>query len=228
MPVALNYDRVLEDRSLILELIDQDLRPGRLRQLAGVTSYLLGNLARLSTGNLRRYGRVAVNFGTPVSTRKWVAAHGRIMERSREARAPELQALADELMGRVAAIVPVPPVPLVAAALLSFGETLIGHQALLERLGDFRTHLLATGAKLIQPDRSPDDIFDRAWRTLRMRRLVVREGDAYVMLPRHRPLLEYYANSIRHLLPRIEAEPAMHPAREPDPSLPKLKPWRPR
>src|SRR2546422_3912551 len=39
------------------------------------------------------------------------------------------------------------------------------------------------------------DVWDRAWRMLRMRRLVVADGDSLVVLPRGRPLLEYYANS---------------------------------
>ena len=34
-----------------------------------------------------------------------------------------------------------------------------------------------------------------------MRRLVVRDGSSYLILPNARPLLQYDANSIRHLLP---------------------------
>jgi hypothetical protein len=34
-----------------------------------------------------------------------------------------------------------------------------------------------------------------------LRRLVHYQGDAMVILPSQRPLLEYYANSVRHLLP---------------------------
>src|SRR5688572_16644832 len=45
VPVALNYDRVLEDRSLIRELIDQEDRPSRLAQLGTVLSYLASNTA---------------------------------------------------------------------------------------------------------------------------------------------------------------------------------------
>jgi hypothetical protein len=79
---------------------------------------------------------------------------------------------------------------------------------------------------LIQPERSAEEILERAWRMLSMRRLVVRHGDGYVLLPRQRPLLEYYGNSVKHLLPTVEFEPSMHPAREPDPHLPRLAPWR--
>jgi len=73
VPVAINYDRVLEDRSLIRELVDEGRRPGRLSQLVTVSSYLVRNVGRLLTGRLKRYGRVAVNFGTPRSVRAWLA-----------------------------------------------------------------------------------------------------------------------------------------------------------
>ncbi len=228
MPVALNYDRVLEDRTLIMELVDEGARPGRLRQLAGVTHYVLINLARLMTGNLKRYGRAAVNFGTPVSLREWVGRNPGVLQLLKEERLPRIQALADEVMGRVAEIIPVTPVPLVAAALLSFRNTAVRREALLERLDSFRDQLLERGAKLVQPERDPAAILDRAWRTFTMRRLVVRAGSDYIVMPRQRPLLEYYANSLKHLLPAVESEPAMHPAHEPDASLPKLRAWQPR
>ena len=222
VPVALNYDRVLEDRSLILELVDPPVRPGRAKQLAGVLHYLGFNFVRLITGNLRRYGRVAVNFGTPLSLRSWLSHNPGVLELPKEPRLERLQALADDLMQRIAAILPVTPVPLVAAALLSFDETLVRHSDLLERLDELRDHLITSSAKLVQPERSVATILDRGWRTLRMRRLVVRQGDCYLVLPKQRPLLEYYANSIRHLLPDRDRPVEMHPAREPDRDLPKL------
>jgi glycerol-3-phosphate O-acyltransferase len=88
--------------------------------------------------------------------------------------------------------------------------------------------LLEREARLVQPDRSADAILDRAWKMLTMRRLVVRAGDDYLIMERQRPLLEYYANSVKHLLPAVHVESLMHPAHEPDPSLPGLKAWTPR
>lgn len=225
VPVAINYDRVLEDRTLIAELLDEGRRPGRVRQFLGVVSYVGTNLLRLVTGRLRRYGRVAVQFGQPVSLREWMGRSPGVLHLAKRERLPRVQEVADEVMDRVASIVPVTPVPLVAAAILSFGRTLIAHDALLEAIERYRDHLRHTGARLIRPERAPADILERAWRTLDMRRLVVREKGGYVVLPRHRPLLEYYANSVRHLLPSTAYEPTMHPDRGPDDSLPKLKPW---
>jgi glycerol-3-phosphate O-acyltransferase len=142
VPVALNYDRVLEDRTLIRELIDEQNRPGRLHQLASVLHYVVANTLRLLSSRLKRYGRVAINFGTPVSLRQWNADNPGALQLPKEERLNKLRALADEVMIRIAAIIPVTPVPLVSAALLSFGETMVRHSDLLDRIDAYRDHLI--------------------------------------------------------------------------------------
>ncbi len=223
VPVAINYDRVLEDRALTRELIDEHERRGRWHQLSTVAQYLLFNFVRLLTGNLKRYGKAAVNFGAPVSVREWSAQNPGVLENSRQDRLPRLQELADEIMSRIETIMPITPVPLVAAALLSFGETLIEREELLDRIDEYRDHLRRSGGKLVRQEQGAVAIMDRAWRMLKMRRLVVKNGGSYVILPHQRPLLEYYANSVRHLLPEQPKRRPMHPAHDMDPSLPRLR-----
>ena len=225
VPVALNYDRVLEDRSLIRELITEGDRPSRLAQFGTVVSYLMSNTARLLTGRLKRYGRVAVNFGTPLSLRAWLkAAPQDILTLPKEQRLPQLERLAREMQTRIGAIVPVTPVPLAAAALLSFGQTVVGKDALLERMDQLRDRLMEVNGKVVRGGARIAEVWDRAWRMLRMRRLVVADGDTLVVLPRGRPLLEYYANSIAHLITIRGPRMPFHKSHEMDPTLPRLNP----
>ncbi len=219
VPVAINYDRVQEDLTIIMELLPDHERSGRLRQLTTVLHYLFFNTVRLLTGNLKRYGRVAVNFGTPISLKDWAARNPDVLRLPREERLPKLQQLARQVMDRIADIMPITPVPLVAAAILSFGTTVVQKKKLLELLDQYRDHLRLTGAKLVQKDRPVEVILDRAWLTLRMRRLVVREGENFVIQAAQKPLLEYYANSIAHLLPTGNLEVTMNPAADGDISL---------
>ncbi|HEY7684469.1 MAG TPA: 1-acyl-sn-glycerol-3-phosphate acyltransferase [Gemmatimonadales bacterium] len=201
VPVGMNFDRVLEDRTLIRELIDERDRPGRLTQLGGVLSYVTGNVVRLLTGRLKRYGRAAVTFGTPLSLRHWLTSvPADMLTWPKESRLPQLEKLAKEMVERIGAIIPVTPVPLAAAALLSFEQTVVGRDALLERMDELRDRLRDVNAKVVRGDARIEDIWDRAWRMLRLRRLVVADGASLVILPRGRPLLEYYANSIAHLV----------------------------
>ena len=224
VPVGINFDRVLEDRSLIRELLDERDRPGRLSQLATVLSYLTHNTARLLTGRLKRYGRAAVNFGTPLSLRRWFeTAPPGVLRWPKETRLPELEKLAQEMMSRIGAIIPVTPVPLAAAALLSFEQTVIPKAALLERMDELRDRLLEVNGKVVRGGARILDIWDRAWRMLRMRRLVVADGESLIVLPRGRPLLEYYANSIAHLLPIRGPRVPFHKTHEWETELPKLK-----
>ena len=224
VPVALNYDRVLEDRSLIRELIDPRDRPGRIAQLTTVVSYVAGNAFRLLTGRLRRYGRVAVNFGTPLSLRTWLAtAPPGVLTWPKERRLPELDRLAQEMMRRIGAIIPVTPVPLAAAALLSFQQTVVAQDAVLERMDVLRDRLLEVNGKVVRGGARVREIWDRAWRMLRLRRLVVQEGTSLVILPRGRPLLEYYANSIAHLLTIRGPRLPIHKEHDRETDLPRLQ-----
>jgi glycerol-3-phosphate O-acyltransferase len=222
VPVGINYDRVFEDRTLIRELVVGVPRRSRFRQAAGVLSFAGSNIVRLLTFQLRRYGRVAVAFGSPISVRGWVATEpAGVLGLPRAERLPRIAGLAAQAMERIGAMIPVTPVCLGAAALLSFPGSLVRGEALLERLEEFREELIARGATLVHRDLPVEEVWDRAWRTFRMRGLLLRDGASYVILPSARPLLTYYANAIRHLLP-ARAQEHWSPVAEDDPSLPRL------
>src|SRR5258706_14795803 len=127
------------------------------------------------------------------------------------------------MLTRIGAIIPVTPVPLAAAALLSFGQTVITKDALLERMDQLRDRLKDVNGKVVRGGAEIAEVWDRAWRMLRMRRLVVAGGDPLVVLPRGRPLLEFYANSIAHLVPIRGPRLPFHKTHEIDTDLPRLR-----
>jgi glycerol-3-phosphate O-acyltransferase len=225
VPVALNYDRTLEDRALIQECLDPELRLSRPKQLWSTVEYMGLNTLRLFTGRLKRYGRAAVNFGTPMSLRTWLGAQATdVLALPREERLPHVQRLADDVMDGVRAVVPVTAVALASAALLSFERHVVPLEDLLERMREIRGQLLETNAKVIRADRDITETWGRARRMFRLRRIVVVAGASVAVMPRQRPLLEYYANSIAHLLPAgAEAVHRMTPADDRDESLFRLR-----
>jgi glycerol-3-phosphate O-acyltransferase len=225
VPVAINYDRTLEDRTLIRECLDPALRVGRTRQLTTVVHYVTANTLRFLTGRIRRYGRAAVNFGSPLSLRTWLAAQeADVLALPRAERLPHVQRLADEAFERVKAVIPVTPVALASAALLAFERDAVPRRDLLERMEGLRDHLLELNAKVVRADRDVAETWERAMLMFRMRRTVVEQGETVIVMPRQRPLLEYYANAIAHLLPTSpRTATPMTPALDEDRGLFKLR-----
>jgi glycerol-3-phosphate O-acyltransferase len=206
VPVAINYDRVLEDRTLLRELETGGGQPktSRLTQAREVLSFLFWNTGRLLTRRLKRSGRAAVTIGQPVSVDAWLEEHEavgvNVLALDREQRLPKIQTFCNEMLDRIGAIIPVTPVPLACAALQSFDADHVPRTHLLERMEAMRDVLLEFNGRVIRSDRDIEETFDRAYRMLRMRRMVAHSGDGFVVLPHGRPLISYYANSIVHLL----------------------------
>jgi glycerol-3-phosphate O-acyltransferase len=207
VPVAVNYDRVLEDRSLLRELASREgrARPSRLTQLVEVARYLWWNGARLVTRRWKRYGRAAVTVGAPMPLEAWFAFNADLFQLAKPERRARVQSLCDDVMSRIGELVPVTPVPLACAAIQSFDRDFIPRADLLARMLEMRNALLELNGRVIRHERGIEETFDRAWRMLRMRRVLAEEGAGYVVLPRGRELVSYYANSVAHLLGPFEA-----------------------
>lgn len=207
IPVAVNYDRVLEDRSLLLELARSEgrVRPSRLSQMGDVTRFLIWNAGRLLTGRWKRYGRAAVLVGQPLPLEPWFERESDLFDVSRPERLAKVQALSDAVMERIGRLVPVTPVALACAAIQSLESDFLPRARLLDRMEEMRDALVELNSRVIRADRDIDETFERAWRMLRMRRILVASGDGFAVLPRNRALVSYYANSISHLLGPFEA-----------------------
>ena len=206
VPVGINYDRVLEDRTLLRELESGGGKPrtSRLTQAREVASYVFWNTGRLLTRRWKRYGRAAVTIGQPVPVDAWLeeneAVGVNVLALERAERLPRIQEFCDEMLARIGAIIPVTPVPLACAALQSFDAEYVPRGRLLDRMAAMRDVLLELNGRVVRADRDIEETFDRAYRMLRMRRIIVESGDGFVVLPHGRPLISYYANSIVHLL----------------------------
>ena len=186
IPVAMNYDRVLEDRILV-----SAAKAGERRFRAGIGTigaFLMRNLWRKLRGRFRRFGTAAVSFGAPLSLAEFLTGAG---ERSTEA-------LAGELMDRVRRIVPVLPVPLTAAALLDHPDTdVAGTEA---RAGTILADLEAAGAELTLPPGGTAAAVAAGLDELVRRRIVLCDGDRLRVAEHNRAVVGFYAGSIRQLL----------------------------
>ncbi len=184
VPVALNYDRVLEDRILVAAAKHPK---GRFRARAGVVAgKTVKYLWRRLIGRYHRFGYAAVSFGTPVSLRDVAAG----------AKGDPTVPLARMLIRNIGAIVPVLPVPLVAWLILRDGpltrdEIERGFSTVLDQIPDAHMHL---------PRNNRDYAVEVGLRLLVERRILRADGDRFVAVDDQMDMLCYYANSIRHLM----------------------------
>ena len=201
VPVGLNYDRVLEDRSLIAEIDGPPPRLSTLAKTRRTLAFLWRNLRLRLSGRWHRFGYACVSFGTPVSLAAHFAEAG-LADPARAgeaARAAAIEALGTRLMGAIAAVVPALPVSLVATA-LGAGPP-VDALGLKARVGALIDRLAARGAHVHVPRADRDYAVDAGLRMFEQRHIVTIDGDGLIRIrPGEERLVAYYANAIAHLV----------------------------
>jgi glycerol-3-phosphate O-acyltransferase len=204
VPVALNYDRVLEDRTLLRSLDSEAGRRSTWFAVRTALAFWASQLGLMLRGQWHRFGYACVNFGAPLSARGWLAAHGGprggdLRALGKEQRFEVIGRLANDLMGEIARLVPVLPVSLMATVLLE-AEGPLDELELKVRASDLIEHFEARGAKLYLPRGDRDYAFHVGLRMLSLRRLVEESGEGlFSVVATERPVLAYYSNAIAHL-----------------------------
>ena len=197
IPVGINYDRVLEDRTLLRKLDPVAPRRGLLYAAAKSVAFAGANLWLMVTGRWFRFGYACVNFGRPVSMRDYVARQGLdFRELDDAARHLAVERVAASLMESIARIIPVLPVSLVATVFLRSRDTRLSELELKSATYDLIQQLEKRGAHLYVPRGDHDYAIGVGLRMLLLRRIVVAEEDLYRANPDELTLLAYYANAI--------------------------------
>ena len=185
VPVALNYDRVLEDR--ILMAADKAGERRFRGSIPTVLRFTIRQVWRMLCGRFKKFGSAAVTFGAPMSLSD--VAEG-------DAERVTMQ-IGTDLRQRINDVMPVLPVPLVASIIQDKGT--LDTAALIaetnERLGILR----AKSARLHVPETAEATV-EAGLYILLWRKLVTQEDDRISPVEAEAETLGFYANSIRHLL----------------------------
>jgi len=199
VPLGLNYDRVLEDRTLLASLDGK--KAGRLRAASGTFGFAVHNLLLMVRSEWHRFGYACVNFGSPLSMREY--CRNRNLDFQKLAGEPRRQAMANlgkELMQAVGRVVPVVPVALMASAFRDNPGRAFSELELKAEVERLLERLQAAGARVYVPRGDLDYALTVGLRMLRLRHLVDEKDGVFSANPAEEALLGYYANSIAHLL----------------------------
>ena len=211
VPVGINYDRVLEDRTLLLSLDQERRQRSKLAALGTTLGFISHNFSLMAQGRWYRFGYACVNFGTPLSARAWISQHAPdLRQADKERRIALVERFAEELMARVAAIIPALPVSLVATVMTREPTRTWTELEIKAEVKALMTRLVRAGAKVYVSRRDEDYAVGAGLRMLTLRRLVlVGEDGFYRVAAEELPLLRYYANAIAEGVAR--ADPAAAP-----------------
>lgn len=211
IPVGINYDRVLEDRTLLLDLDPAAPRPGRAAVVANAFRFVGRNLLLALRQHWYRFGYACVNFGSPLSMRAYCAGGGvDFTALAGEERRAAVEELGRTLMDAVGRTVPVVPVALVATVFARSPGRAWSELELKAELHRLIGALEGAGARIYVPRRDRDYALTVGLRMLVLRKLVEEGADGlFSAREEEMALLRYYANSIAHLLPRAVSVPAL-------------------
>ncbi|WP_147125933.1 1-acyl-sn-glycerol-3-phosphate acyltransferase [Shimia ponticola] len=182
VPVAINYDRVLEDRILV-----QAGQNGTRRfqaRISVILWFILRKLWLRVRGRFMRFGTAAVVYGDPVPISRYAADL-------------RVERLATDLMHAIQDVMPVLAVPLLSRLLVT-ADGPLDAQALQDAFhGLMTTHPQFAGNPPPTPDASKAHL-EAALQHLLQRRVISQTSDQWVVNPDDLPLLRYYAASIEH------------------------------
>lgn len=194
IPVGINYDRVVEDRSLLRSL-DSLPRRSTLYALKVIGAYTAKTAWQSLRGKRFRNGYACVNFGRPVSLQAWMN------ERSIKAgELDDVSALAEDLMQRIGNITPILPVALVTTLVIAEPERTFSSIELKACVLSLLEDLDTRGHKAYIPRGDYSYAVDVGVRMLTLRGALIDEAGLLRANPAELKLLTYYANSIAHLL----------------------------
>lgn len=200
VPVAINYDRVLEDRVLVAAG-ESGERKFRFRWRDSVR-YFVKHIFQRMTGRFLRYGYAAVSFGKPISLDEF--SKGKSGDLTRK--------IGHELMQHIRRLVPVLPIPLISRALLD-SKRPVERELLAKLACQYRNGLMNSDAHVWPKDDDPSEEIEVAINHLLMRKMVKEIDGTIDIVEDQNDLLEYYAASIAHLIDPPKQRAAKKPAK---------------
>jgi len=206
IPVGINYDRTIEDRSLLRALDPKSEKRSMWFVIRTTTGFIMRSIMLMILSRWRRYGYACVNFGTPLSVKDYCSEQGiTFSELAREDRFPEIEKLCHRLMGSIADVVPVLPVSLLSTVFLRSMDTELDILDVEKRGNELITELQERGAPVLETPRSTraHAIAD-AMDLMLLRGMITESDGKFKATPEEETILRYYANAIGHWLKETE------------------------
>jgi len=199
IPVGINYDRVIEDRSLVRRLDPDVEKRSKWFVIKTTIRFLTKTLLLSRKMRLSRFGYASVNFGNPVSAKKYCKENNmEFVNLEQESRFEHVAEIADNLMSEIRQAIPITPVALVSEVILAHRGSWTSELELkayaLKRIEELKKR----GAPIRISSNTTERVLSGALAIIEGRGWLDQEDGLYRPRAESMVMLEYYANSIAH------------------------------
>lgn len=199
IPVGINYDRVIEDRSLIRRLDASAQRRSPWFVIRTTISFIVKNALLSRKTRWRRFGYASVNFGEPVSARQYCERQQvDFSALDKDARFAQVETLARAIQQNIADVLPIVPVALMSEVLLRNRDEWQSELEIKTQCCSRIQQLAKAGAPIDISSSALENVLGSALDAMRGRGLVDEDNNLYRMKASELDIIRYYANSIVH------------------------------
>ncbi|PCI21767.1 MAG: glycerol-3-phosphate acyltransferase [Piscirickettsiaceae bacterium] len=198
IPVGINYDRVLEDRSLIRRL-DKSARNRSVWYVLRTAISFIFKVTLLSRkSRWRRFGYASVNFGEPISAKQYCEKNTLDFSAlETEERFSRVDTLAQFIMKRISHVVPILPSALMSATLIEHANSWKSELELKVHCLQKIDQLKQAGAPIDISNSALENVLSAALTAMLGRGLLEEKNNLYKMKAAEKDIFNYYANSIK-------------------------------
>ncbi|MCP4983651.1 MAG: glycerol-3-phosphate acyltransferase [Gammaproteobacteria bacterium] len=197
VPVGINYDRVLEDLSLVRKLDPQVEKKSLWFVIRTSFRFALKTLLMSRRKRWLRFGYASVNFGSPVSVHEFCQQQAIDLSNLDQAsRFEYIEKLSHQLMAEIADVVPVLPVALMSEVILENQSEWLSDLELKTRAAKRIGELQRQGAPIKLSANACEGVLSSALSMLEGRGFIENRDSLVRADPAGLDVLKYYANSI--------------------------------
>jgi glycerol-3-phosphate O-acyltransferase len=197
IPVGINYDRVLEDRTLLRALDPKAEKKSSWFAIKTTLKFWWHNVRLARRHRWRRFGYASVSFADPISTKAYCEQQDINFSQLESAqRFEKVALLANDLMKSIEVTVPVVPVVLLSKIFLDNSERHVEKSIILAQARDLLESIESKGGQVLFPNKDKLVNLEAALEMLKLRHLVEEHDNGLKMAINSKEVLDYYANSL--------------------------------
>jgi len=199
IPVGINYDRTLEDRSLLYGLNPAAKKRSLWFVIRTTFGFIIHHLMLMMFRKWRDFGYACVNFGPSLSAKQYCQDHGlNFSKLSRSLRFEEVENVCKTLMNSIQNIIPALPVSLVSTVFIESSGQPMSEFDVKAKVHRVIEEIKKKEGRIYLSKRSSEQSITDAIEMLKLRKMIVESKGRLISAPNSIDILSYYANAILH------------------------------